>query len=260
MTNQDHEKNRIAWNEMVDVHFRHPDYKVKEFLKGSSTLKDLELKEVGEVKGKTLLHLMCQFGLDTLSWARRGAQVTGVDISDKSIEYAKMLTKKTNLKANFIRADILDLMGQIGSKFDIIYQSYGTLCWLSDLNKWAETVTYFLRPGGMLHLIDFHPIAVPWEEKDVSYFKKGPYRYTNNADYCDKDYIIKNELIEWQHKLSDIINAVIGAGLTILRFNEFDKSSFPKERDWHEKDGYYYPPGGPPRYPLMFSLKAQKIK
>ncbi|NOY87849.1 MAG: class I SAM-dependent methyltransferase [FCB group bacterium] len=258
MTHQDHEKNRTAWNEMVEIHFRHPDYKVKEFLQGASTLKSIELTELGEVKGKSLLHLMCQFGLDTLSWARLGAQVTGVDISDKSIAYAKMLAEQTGLEADFIRADILDLKGRIDNKFDIVYQSYGTLCWLSDLDKWAEVVAYYLRPGGVLHLIDFHPIAVPWEEKDVSYFKKGPYRYTNNVDYCDKDYIIKNELVEWQHKLSDIINAVIDAGLTVIHLNEFDKSCSPKERDWYEKDGYYYPPSGPPRYPLMFSLKAQK--
>jgi len=258
MPHSDHEKNRKAWNEMTEVHFKHPNYKVKELLEGQSTLKSIELTEVCDVYDKTLLHLMCQFGLDTLSWARRGAIVTGVDISDKSIERANELKEKAGLPAEFVRSDILDLVGRIGNKFDIVFQSYGTHCWILDIDKWAQVVAHYLKPGGIFYIIDDHPIIQVFEVENGSYFGTAPERYLNGRDYCDRSYIIKNELVEWQHTLASIVNALIKAGLTIELLNEFDKSYYPVHEDWYEEDGYWYPPGGPSKYPLMFSLKARK--
>jgi len=243
---------------MTDVHFKHPDYKVKEFLEGSSTLKSIELAEVGDVHGKKLLHLMCQFGLDTLSWARRGAIVTGVDISDKSVQRANELKEKAGLLAEFVRSDILDLVGKIDNKFDIVFQSYGTHCWISDINQWAQVVAHFLRPGGIFYIIDDHPILHIYEVENGSYFDTLPEYSSGQQDFCDRSYILKNELVEWQHTLSSIINALIKAGLTIEFVNEFDKGYYPIHEDWYEKDGYWYPPGGPPPYPLMFSIRARK--
>jgi len=258
MPHSDHEKNRAAWNELVDVHFNHPDYKVKEFLRGWSTLKDIELTEVGDVAGKTLLHLMCQFGLDTLSWARRGAIVTGVDISDKSIERANQLKEKAGLPAEFIRCDVLDLIGKIEKKFDIVFQSYGTHCWISDIDRWAKVVAYYLKPGGIFYIIDDHPILHIYEVENGSYFDTAPERSSGEADYYDRTYIRESEAVEWQHTLASIINALIKAGLTIEFVNEYDKGYYPVHEDWYEKDGYWYPPGSPPRYPLMFSVRARK--
>ena len=260
MTYKDHEKNRVAWNEMARVHYRHPDYKVEAFLNGECTLHSIELDELGDVNGRKLLHLCCQFGLDTLSWARRGAVVTGVDISDVSIEYANGLSKKSGLPAKFIRSDILKLDGKLDEQFDIVFQSYGTHCWISDLTKWAKVVTDRLKPKGLFYIVDFHPVAWVFEEDDASYFEKGPSRYTDHPDYCDQNYRIQNELVEWQHKLSDIVNTLISAGLTIKYLNEFDKSVDPSHKDWIERDGYFQPPEGPSRYPLMFSLMATKSK
>lgn len=254
----DHEKNRIAWNEMAEVHYRHPDYKVKEFLNGACTLHRIELEELGDVTGKTMLHLCCQFGLDTLSWARRGAIVTGVDISDVSIELAKELSEESGLPARFIRSDLLNLDGKLDEKFDIVFQSYGTHCWISDIKQWGRVVASRLRPGGVFYIVDFHPMGWVFEEEVASYFKKEPERYTDHPDYCDKSYRIKNELVEWQHTLSDIVNALIKAGLTIEFLNEFDKSVDQRHDDWTKKDGYFYSPEGPSRYPLMFSLRAVK--
>jgi SAM-dependent methyltransferase len=262
MPHRDHEKNRAAWNEMTDVHFNHPSYNVKEFLRGQSTLRAIELAEVGDVAGKTLLHLMCQFGLDTLSWARRGAIVTGVDISDRSIERADELKNKTGLPvpAEFIRCDVLDLVGHIDKKFDIVFQSYGTHCWISDIDRWGQVVAHYLEPGGIFYMIDDHPISVlfEFEEENLSYFSSSPERYSDEPDYCDRSYVRRSEAVEWPHTLSGIINALIKAGLTIEFVNEFDKSYYPIHEDWHEKDGYWYPPGGPTRHPLMFSLRARK--
>ncbi len=255
---EDHEKNRVAWNEMAGVHYRHPDYKVKEFLAGASTLHPIELRELGEVRGKSLLHLFCQFGLDTLSWARMGAQVTGVDISDTSIEYAINLAKKANLPAKFIRSDVLELEGKLDGQYDIVFQSYGTHCWISDLERWAEVVAGHLKPGGIFYIVDFHPVGIVSTDAEVSYFNRGPYRYTDQPDYCDKSYIIQSELVEWQHKLSDIVNAFVKAGFAIESLNEFEGCVDVRAVGWVEKDGYYYPPEGFSRYPMTFSLKAKK--
>ena len=259
MANADHEKNRFAWDDMVEVHYKHPDYKVKEFLEGWNSLKAIEKEEVGDVTGKQLLHLMCQFGMDTLSWARLGAEVTGVDISDKSIEYAEKLKKAAGMpKPEFIRSDVMDITGKLDKKFDIVFQSHGTYCWLSDLNQWAEIVAHYLKPGGFFYIVDIHPITVLWETENMTYLQKEPERYSHENDYCDRDYIIEKERVEWQHPLSEIINSLINAGLTIEHLNEFDKSCYGVEKDWYRVGDYWYPPGGPPRYPLLFSLKARK--
>lgn len=258
MSHEDHEKNRIAWNEMARVHFKHPGYRVKEFLNGASTLHSIEVAELGDVNGKSMLHLCCQFGLDTLSWARLGARVTGVDISDQSIELARQLVTESGIEGRFVRSDIMDLIGKIDDKFDIVFQSYGTHCWIEDLHRWAQVVAHYLQPNGIFYIIDFHPITMLFEDEVTSYFEKGPYRYQGEADYCDKSYIVKHERVEWQHKMSDIVNALIESGLTIEQFNEFDMTVDPLHDDWIKRDGYYYPPERPARYPLMFSIKARK--
>ncbi len=261
MRRPDHEKNRIAWNEMAEVHFRDPKYRVKEFLEGRSSLKSIEQQELGNVSGKRLLHLMCQFGLDTLSWARQGALVTGIDISDRSIELANKLKEAAGLSAEFVRSDVLDLKDVIDGQFDIIYQSYGTHCWISDLDRWAQVVAWFLKPGGTFLMIDGHPIEWIFMEQGGSYFDTEPDRSRNNPDYCDRSYIIRNELVEWQHTVADIVNALIDAGLTIERLGEYDFGYYAIKDDWYrhpEIPGYWYPPGGPSKYPLMFMVKAQK--
>ncbi len=259
MPYDDHEKNRAAWNDMVEVHWDHPAQKRREFLDGRCALKPLELEAFGDVNGKKLLHLMCQFGLDTLSWARRGAIVTGVDISDQSIKRAEQLKKEAGLAGTFLRSDVLDLVGLIDDKFDLVIQTYGTHCWLSDLSKWGRVVAHFLKPGGQFFMADDHPIICIREKPPNSYFLKEPIRYSNEPDYCDRDYIVKEERVEFQHQLSEIINVLIDAGLTIERVGEYDHSYYPIEEDWVEDNNRYWrPPDGPPLYPLMFSIKARK--
>jgi len=245
---------------MVDLHVNHPEYRTGEFLEGGSSLKRIELEALGKVSGLSLLHLMCQFGLDTLSWARQGAVVTGVDISDRSIQRANELKAKSGLKAAFIRADVLDLIGVIDKKFDIVFQSYGTHVWISDIMKWAEVVAHYLRPGGTFFIVDDHPVEVVFLDPPQDYFAKEPERDTNATDYCERSYHIKGELIEWQHPLSEIINALIDADLMIERVEEYNHGYYQVTDDWYrDENHYWYPPGGPAKYPLMFSLKAKKV-
>lgn len=133
-------------------------YNVDEFKKGKITLKDIELAELGDVKNKSLLHLQCHFGLDTLSWARLGAEVTGVDFSEEAIEYAKRLSQELDIPARFICSNIYDTIELITDKFDIVFTSYGVLCWLPDLVEWAEIISHFLRCGGIFYIVEFHPV------------------------------------------------------------------------------------------------------
>lgn len=261
MPNKDHELNRQAWNNMVDVHVNHSEYKTAEVISGGSSLKRIELETFGDVKGKSMLHLMCQFGLDTLSWVREGAIVTGIDISDTSIKRANEIKAKAGLKADFIRSDIFDLEDVLDKQFDLVYQSYGTHCWISDIKRWGKVVARYLKPGGTFFLIDDHPVKVQFYNPPLGYFDMEPERDSQARDYCDRDHIIDGTLVEWQHPLACIINALIEAGLLIERLDEYAYSYYREEENWtpDAEKNYWLPPGGPAKYPLMFSLKARKV-
>jgi SAM-dependent methyltransferase len=259
MPHPDHEKNREAWNELVQIHVNHPDYRTREVIEGGSSLRWIELEALGDVRGKRLLHLMCRFGLDTLSWARQGAVVTGVDISDKSIEAANELKVRAGLEAEFVRSDVLDLIGLIDGKFDIVFQSYGTHIWISDIERWAQVVAHYLKPGGFFFMVDEHPFRVVFLDPPMDYFDTEPERTPNAPDYCDPEYRIEGELIEWQHPVSKILNALIGAGLRIERVEEYNYGYYREAEGWYEdEDRYWHPPGGPSLHPLMMSIRARK--
>ncbi|HOD67083.1 MAG TPA: class I SAM-dependent methyltransferase [candidate division Zixibacteria bacterium] len=256
MGRPDHEQNRRFWDEIADIHYRHPDYRVAEFLAGRSTLRPIERRLLGEVGGRTLLHLFCQFGLDTLSWARLGADATGVDISGRSIALAGELRRQTGLRAEFVQADVLELIGRLDRTFDIVFQSYGTHHWISDLDLWARTVAHYLGPGGVLCLVDIHPLA-PVCLEGARYFARGA-RRRRDPDYADKDYRPAEESVQWAHTLGEVVTALAGAGLAIDRLEEFDGFCYPYREGWVERDGYWYPPEGPPPYPMLFALLARK--
>lgn len=256
MANADHEQNRKLWDEIADVHFRHPDYKVREFLEGWNSLRTIERDLLGDVTEKSLLHLFCQFGLDTLSWARLGATVTGVDISGRSIQLARDLARRAGIEAEFVEADVVDLVGVMDKRFDIVFQSYGTHHWIGDLERWAGVVGHYLKPGGTFLIVDFHPVAGAFLSNQP-YFDRGPHR-CNDPDYCDRAYVPQEESVEWQHPLGAIVNAVIGAGLTVDRLEEYDVFAYRRHEDWVAEGPYFRPPGDGVTYPLMFSLMAHQ--
>ncbi len=253
------EQNRRMWNELVDIHVAHPSYRVKEFLDGASTLKQLEQRELGDVSGKTLLHLMCQFGLDTLSWARKGAIVTGVDIADQSILRANELKSRAGLdSARFIRSDILELSTQLNEQFDIVHQSYGTLCWLGDISSWAKVIARFLKPGGQFLLIDDHPASLGMYETSLHYFSTESETHADLPDYADRDYRRQNPSTEWQHTLAEVVNSLIAAGLTITKLGEYDYSYYQVTEQWRQVEDRWYPPDGPYKFPLMLMVRATR--
>jgi SAM-dependent methyltransferase len=261
----DEEQNRRLWNELTPVHWR--AYPVKEFLEGGCSLKPLELAEVGDVTGKRLLHLQCHFGLDTLSWARRGAEVTGADISDESIEHARRLAREAGIGARFVRASVYDLPGELDGRFDIVYTGTGVLPWLPDLDRWARVVVHFLGPGGLFYIFESHPFIHMFDEEQESdlhllypYFhsvepQSGDAGY---PDYADPSYTVRTPGREWQWALSDVVNAVIRAGLRLEFLHEHPAMPFPWMPGMRQRaDGLWFLPGHENRLPLSFSLRAR---
>ena len=259
-------ENRELWNELTPIHERSEFYDVEGFKKGRCTLESIELEELGDVSGKSLLHLQCHFGMDTISWARLGARVTGVDFSDKAITLARSLSKELGIKANFVCSDIYDLPKNLDGKFDIVFTSCGVLCWLPDLKKWAQVISHFLKPGGLFYIVEGHPFMMVFDDsKDgkelkvtQSYFHKPePTRWEADGDYAEGDTEVIHPSYEWTHSLSDVVNALIYAGLRIEFLHEFSVCAwqrFPFMKQ--DKDGWWRLKDD--NIPLTFSLKATK--
>jgi len=152
-----YETNLRRWNELVGLHAESEEYDLEGFIAGKSSLHTVELEALGDVSGRSLLHLQCHFGLDTLSWARLGARVTGIDFSDSGIELARRIADRIGVDAEFVCCNVYDLPEHLEGEFDIVYTSYGVLCWLHDINEWARLVSNYLKPGGTFFIAEFHP-------------------------------------------------------------------------------------------------------
>lgn len=222
--------NKQTWNEKTDVHIASEFYDMESFLHGKSTLNDIELPLLGAISGKKILHLQCHFGQDTLSLARMGAQVTGIDLSDKAIERAREFAAKLNLDATFICCDIYDAPNHSDETFDIVFTSYGTIGWLPDLEKWANVIAHFLKPGGRFIMADFHPVVWMFDDnfKTVfyNYFNVEPIIESTSGTYADKEAEITTKTISWNHPISEILNALLQSGLELNAFNEYDYSPY----------------------------------
>lgn len=222
--------NRQTWNKKTEVHMTSEFYDVPGFLEGKSTLNTIELELLGDLKDKKILHLQCHFGQDTLSLARLGAQVTGVDLSDKAIESARAFAEKLNIDATFVCCDIYDAPNHIDEKFDLVFTSYGTIGWLPDLKQWADVISHFLKPDGEFVMADFHPVVWMYDNdfKEVfySYFNVEPIYETETGTYAERDAAIETHTISWNHSISEFLNALIQSEIEIKTFNEYDYSPY----------------------------------
>ncbi len=263
------EANRRHWDEVVPVHLGSDFYDVESFKAGQSKLKTVELDEVGDVEGKTLLHLQCHFGLDTLSWAREGAVVTGVDFSKQAVETARALAAETGVDARFIVSDIYELPEKLSEQFDIVFTSYGVLYWLPDLRRWAEVAARFVRPGGTFYMVEFHPFSEIFDDSpDVTdlhvrypYFpSEEPLRFDDDGTYADREANIKHRVTYgWPHTLGEAVSALIEAGLRIEFLHEFPFSTYqflPFTERVADKTVRLTKHDG--SVPLLFSIKATK--
>jgi SAM-dependent methyltransferase len=259
--------NKAAWNENTPVHARSAFYDVAGFKAGKSMMiMPLEIEEMGDVHGKSLLHLQCHFGMDTLSLGRQGAKATGVDFSEEAIKLARKLSKEVGIKAEFICSDIYKLPEIHKKKYDIVYTSGGVLCWLPDLKKWGEIIAHFLKPGGFFYIMEGHPFSTVFDNSRTAtelkvtqcYFHKAePTKWEPEGDYADPTVIFTHGSYEWTHSLGDIINGLIQAGLKIEFLHEYPMivyKVFPFMKKG--KDNYWHLEGD--KLPQIFTLKASK--
>ena len=224
------EINRESWNNRVDTHIKSAFYDQEAFLKGKSTLNDIELKLLGDIKGKSILHLQCHFGQDSISMSRLDAKVTGVDFSDKAIEAAKTIAIETSSDTEFICCDIYELEKFCDKQFDIVFTSYGTIGWLPDLDKWAGIIDTFLKPGGSFVFAEFHPVVWMFDDNfdkvGYNYFKEGPIIESESGTYADKNADLSLKTVSWNHSLAEIFGALLKKGLSIESFEEYDYSPY----------------------------------
>ncbi len=251
-------ENRSGWDRRVDVHLNSDFYALDEFRKGRCSLNSIEVESVGDVTGKSLLHLQCHFGQDTLSWARRGASVTGVDFSPRALEVARGLAQELGLEARFLESNVLAL--DLKEKFDIVFTSYGVLGWLPDLEQWSRVVANALAPGGFVYLVEFHPTLMlfDFESKALGYqyFHRG-YSEETVGTYAEKSDPASRTEHTWSHPLESVINNLLKQGLTIEEFREFDYSPYDCFSNMSQVAPGQYRFEAPVVLPHLFSVKAR---
>ena len=224
------EINKNSWNQKVESHLKSKFYDVDGFKKGKSSLNTIELDLLGDIKGKTILHLQCHFGQDSLSLARMGATVTAVDFSENAIISANNLANELNIEATFICCNIYDLPDYLNKQFDIVFTSYGTIGWLPDIKKWAKIVSLFLKPEGQFIMAEFHPFVwmynSSFSEITYRYFNSGEIVETESGTYADKSAELVLKTVGWNHGISEVLNALISNDIQIEIFNEYDYSPY----------------------------------
>ncbi|MDP6821739.1 MAG: class I SAM-dependent methyltransferase [Dehalococcoidia bacterium] len=266
--------NEAFWDEVTPVHAGSDFYRVDEFRRGADVLHDFIVEEVGDVSGLSMLHLQCHFGLDTLNWARLGAVVTGVDISGASIERARELASELGIPATFVRANVLEMGDRFDGRFDRVFTSIGALCWIGDLDSWGRVIARALKPGGVFYIAEFHPVmdtlqqSRPITESSAAYpgypyFGDGvPLRFDpegDDSDYAEASFTSAKSTFEWFHPVSEVIEVLINAGLTIKRFREFPFVTYKARQGMIQgDDGLWRLPPEVVPLPLMFSVAAVK--
>jgi len=257
------EVNRQTWNEKVKIHSKSEMYDLEAFKNGKSSLMPYEINALGHVEGKSLLHLQCHFGQDTLSWSRAGAKCVGVDLSDEGIALAKSLNKELQLDAEFVKCNVLDTSKHIKDAFDIVFTSYGVIGWFPDLKPWGKMIAERLKNGGMFYMAEFHPIVWMFDYLDGKPIMKYGYMQDEviyeeyEGTYANQDSKMISKEYGWNHGLSEVINALVEAGLTIEYLNEYDESPYDVLPDLVKtKSGMYTTKDK--LYPLIFEIKATK--
>lgn len=257
------EINKQSWNARTAAHLESDFYDVKGFLKGNSSLKSIELGLLGDIRGKSILHLQCHFGQDSISLAKMGAKVTAVDLSDQSIASAKELAEKSAEQVTFICCDVYDVPNHLNEQFDIVYTSYGVISWLPDLDRWAKVITDFLKPGGKFVFVEFHPVVWMFDDNfekvAYNYFNSGAILETETGTYADKNAEISQDYMIWNHGMGEVLTALIKNKLEINSLEEFDYSPYNCLKDMLEVEpGKYRIAHLENRIPMVYAVMATK--
>jgi len=265
------EINLRNWEERATIHARDTtgDYMLDRFRAGEDSLHAVEAAELGDISGKRVLHLQCHIGRDTLCLARRGATVTGLDFSNSALDVARRLSEETGLKADFVQGTVDQAPDLTPGPFDLVFTTWGTICWLPDMAIWAKVIASVLAAGGELYFADCHPAFSVLEEVagrltpayDFQTPAEQPLQFADQTTYTGDPTILSHQATrEWIHSLSAVIGGLIDAGLTITMFREHDVLPWrglpilvpASDRLWRLPEGY-------PRIPLSYSLRAKKI-
>ena len=273
--------NLARWDESVAIHAASRGYHLEGYLRGEKTLYATEMDEVGDVTGKTLLHLQCHFGMDTLAWARLGATVTGIDFSPEAVSRARRLAEEIGVgDARFIESNIYDAPEVLDERFDVVYTGIGALNWLPDIRSWARVAAGFVKPGGFLYVYEGHPMlwALDEERDDEPFQLKYPYfeaaqptEWDWDETYTDGPKLKNTRGYEWNHGLGEIVSALIEAGLRLEFLHEHRSMAWQglpmmvptdgevAEGTHHQRRvGWQLPEGLRDMVPLMYSLKASR--
>ncbi|OBA48691.1 methyltransferase type 11 [Nocardia sp. 852002-20019_SCH5090214] len=265
-TDQAIESNRALWDEWAKIHAEGDWYDLAAVRAGADKLRPYEIEEVGDVAGKSLLHLQCQIGTDSIAWARRGAAVTAVDFSPVAIGVATQLAQDAGVDAQFVVSDVMRLPENLTGTWDIVYASRGILGWLPDLTAWAEVVAHFLAPGGIFYLTDIHPVAKAVDDHSPEFRVGRPYwsrsepiRHEVRGTYADPDADVEStDKFLWAHSTGELLTSIAQAGLCLEFFHEFPWLDRPWPSLLKQSDREYLPPNGI-ELPLTFSLRARKF-
>jgi SAM-dependent methyltransferase len=249
--------NKQGWDGLAATHYK--NYHIDQLLSGTPLLNELIRAEVGNVRGKSLAHLLCHIGTDTLSWALLGAKVTGIDISPESLRYARLLAEKMHIDAQFIEADIMEAMDRVEQKFDIVFSSTGVLCWLPDIRRYAQTVRHLLHENGFFYIFDGHPFRAVLYNKagemgdstiQGNYFRKQAWQYDHMGDYTDPELVVPVNSYEWHWTMGEVISAFCEAGMRIAFLHEFPQYFYNGYTPYDVQNDKVE------LYPCTFSLKA----
>lgn len=257
-----YQSNRDIWNCRVDAHIDSEFYDHQSFLEGRNSLNPLELELLGDVEGLSVLHLQCHFGQDSLSLARMGARVTGVDISDQAIRRAREINQKLGLDAEFVCCNVLDVTDHMDRQFDVVFASYGTIGWIETLDPYFENVVRLLSDGGRYVIVDFHPVYWMFNDDvsgiEHSYFNRGAIIEEVAGSYASDDANPKMKEYGWNHPFDEVIGALHKAGMRLVDFREYDSSPYDIFRNSTRGEKGYQVKGLEGKLPLVYSLVAAK--
>ncbi len=261
--------NLANWEARVPLHAASDTYDLRSYLDDPSRLSGVvayDASHLGDLTGLRVVHLQCHIGTDTLSLARLGAEVTGVDFSPAALEVARELAIRTGTEIRYLEAAVDEVPARLPETFDLVYTGVGALNWLPSVRRWAQVVAGLLSPGGRLYVRDGHPVlqALDDERDDGAlvlaypYFEDaGPVRWEDPSTYAGPGEVASPVTYEWNHGLGEIVQAVLDAGLRLTRLAEHPEVEW-QALPWMVAagDGRYRLPEHAERAPLMFTLEA----
>lgn len=257
------ETNKALWNQKTPAHLTSKMYDMEAFLAGKNSIDSIVMDKMEDVKGKSILHLQCHFGQDSLSLARLGAKVTGVDFSGEAIKTAHQLNEQLGLDATFVECNVYDTEQHVEGKFDIVFASYGFLPWLPDFTEWARIAHSYLKTNGRMYLTEFHPTMnmFDWENPKAAYnyfHSETPFEEIVQGTYADKDADISSKEYFWNYSIHEVMQPLLKLGMQLIDFEEYDYSPYDLFNDTKgEKEGKYRMPIDV-QFPYVWSMVWRK--